>query len=40
MNKFLNPGMRSQFWYDDLNVDFKKQIETIVISDEICKEQS
>ena len=39
MNKFLNPGMKSKFSYNDLNTDFKKQIETIVISGEIRKEE-
>lgn len=32
MNKFLNPGTRSRFSYNDLNVDFKKQIEDSVNS--------
>ena len=32
MNKFLNPGTRSRFSYNDLNVDFKKQIEDSINS--------
>lgn len=31
--------MKSKFSYNDLNTDFKKQIETIVISGEIRKEE-
>lgn len=39
MNKFLNSNVRNRFSYNDLNVDFKKQIETLVISDKIFQEE-
>lgn len=38
MDKFLNPGSRKGFSYNDLNADFKKQLEKIVISEEIAGE--
>jgi predicted ATP-dependent endonuclease of OLD family len=39
LNKFLNPNTKSnKFSYNDLNTDFKKYLEKIVVSDEVTKE--
>lgn len=38
MNKFLNSNTRNKFSYNDLNTDFKQQLEKIVISELIIAE--